>query len=129
MYEIKAKNLEEKNVLLVVENATNCIEAINEAEKAGYTEVFASYLSSYREIVRDIASEDEIDNPKPRKWYKVVTTTDEPVGDGKTKTCKYNILLQAIDFEQAQLKAKEQLEQGYSMVVFSISQTKIETVL
>lgn len=128
MYEIKAKNLDEKNVLIVVENATNCIEAINAAESAGYGEVYASYLSSYREVIR-IPADGDIDNLQPIKWYKIVTTIDEPVADGKVKACKYNMLLQATCFEEAQKRAKEQLEQGYSMVVSAILETKVETVL
>jgi len=126
MYEVKAKNLKEKNVLLVVKYATNVIEAVQEAEKAGYTEVFASYLSSYREVIRDVAEEND---EAPRKWYKVITIVNELNEGGKIKACKYNMLLQAKDFENAQKKAKEQLEQGYSMTVNAISETKVETVI
>lgn len=126
MYEVKFQNKDDKSVLYVLEFASSVNEAMVIAARylaSEIKEVYSISLSQYKEAFHsDSAVADQ-------KWYGVTLQQETIDENGKEKTIKYKILVEAKDFDECYERVKVIAKEGYEMTKRGISETSIQYVL
>ncbi len=126
MYEVKFLSKKDRSVLYVLEFATSVKDALEIASHylAGeIKEVYSVNLSQYKEAFHsDSAVVDQ-------KWYAVTLTQETVDENGREKSFKYKILIEAKDLDECYERAKVIAKEGYEMTKHGIRETNIQYVL
>ena len=136
MYEVKGKS-NGHNVLYVIQDsaASSLKEAVDMAEGMGMEEVFAVYLTKYRELFYDRSQ--SADDNTTRQWYSVTASeivvddkkVDPETQQPKTKENKFTFLLSAVSLDHANERADEEIVSAYGFQKRAIKAVKVDQVL
>lgn len=125
MFELKGMDSEGVNKLCLVENAMDIEQAVNAGREFGLVEIYAAYLSKYREVFRSEAT----GATQSGKWYCATILALYPQDNGKVKRQKYKMLFECDSIAEATAVSEEQLRQGYEMESVSIAETGFDDVI
>lgn len=125
MFEVKGKDSEGVNKFYLVENAMDVEQAVQAAREFGLVEVYAVYLSKYKEVFRSEATGATASG----KWYCTTILALYPQDNGKVKRQKYKMLFEADSVSEATAVSEEQLSQGYEMESVSVAETTFDDVI
>lgn len=134
MYEVKGRIDEAQSAVhWIVEDAADIAEAMKAALDRGMYEIYAIHLSKVKEVFERSggvwykASVKEERQPEP-------TQGDTPEGmtprraASKPQKVTYEIMIKAVNLNDASEFVKEQMRQGYDFEVSSLRETKVDDI-
>ena len=134
MYEVKGRIDEaQSTVHWIVEDAADIAEAMKAALDRGMYEIFAIHLSKVKEVFERSggvwykASVKEERQPEPTQGDTPEEMTPRRAAF-KPQKVTYEIMIKAVNLNDASEFVKEQMRQGYDLEVSSLRETKVDDI-